>query len=183
MRLPASLSLATQRGIDLMIYILGALLLACTLAAAVYRRMQRRPEDAGRIMSRDMLAGAAIFAFVGPAVGMQVIAVTTAIASQDPELLLFGLYGLPWAYIFGGVPALFCGMTAGALKPVAPNWVAILRMGLIGAAYAFIFLMTFGTNDRTLESLGFPLFMGALPAAVAGLLCARVLYGKPVAVR
>ncbi len=166
-----------------MIYLFGALLLGCTLAAAVYRRLQRRAEDSGRAMSRDMLAGAAIFAFMGPAVGMLVMAVTIAIGSQDPEMLLFGLYGLPWAYIFGGIPALLCGMTAGALKPIAPNWLAILRMGLIGAAYAFIFLMTFGGQDRTLKSLGFPLFMGALPAAVAGLLCARVFYGKPVAVR
>ena len=35
-----------------MIYFFGALLLASTLAAAVYRRMQRRPEDSGRAMSR-----------------------------------------------------------------------------------------------------------------------------------
>ncbi|UAN04209.1 hypothetical protein [Achromobacter mucicolens] len=166
-----------------MIYFVGALLLACTLAAAVYRRMQRRPADSGRAMSRDMLAGAAIFAFMGPAVGMLVMAVVISIGAQDPELLLFGLYGLPWAYLFGGIPALLCGMTAGALKPAAPSWLAILRMGLIGAAYAFVFLLTFGTRDRSLAALGFPLFMGALPAAVAGLACARVLYGKPVAVR
>jgi hypothetical protein len=164
-------------------YLIGALLLAFTLAAVVYRRMQRRPADSGRAMSRDMLAGAAIFAFVGPAVGMLVIAVTISIGAQDPESLLFGLYGLPWAYIFGGVPALLCGMTAGALKPVAPSWLAILRMGLIGAAYAFVFLLTFGRPERSLASLGFPLFMGAMPAAVAGLLCARLLYGKPVAIR
>ncbi|CAB3817690.1 hypothetical protein LMG26689_00292 [Achromobacter animicus] len=166
-----------------MIYFFGALLLASTLAAAVYRRMQRRPEDSGHAMSRDMLSGAAIFAFMGPAVAIVPIAVTMSIGAQDPELLLFGLYGLPWAYLFGGVPALFCGLTAGALKPVAPSWLAILRMGLIGAAYAFVFLLTFGSRDRSLAALGFPLFMGALPAAVAGLLCARVFYGKPVAIR
>ena len=159
-----------------MIYLIGALLLACTLAAAVYRRMQRRPADSGRAMSRDMLAGAAIFAFMG-------LAVVISIGAQDPELLLFGLYGLPWAYLFGGIPALLCGMTAGALKPAAPSWLAILRMGLIGAAYAFVFLLTFGTRDRSLAALGFPLVMGALPAALAGLACARVLYGKPAAVR
>ena len=166
-----------------MIYLFGALLLAFTLAAVVYRRMQRRPEDSARAMSRDMLAGAAIFAFVGPAIGILVIAVTISIGGRNPETLLFGLYGLPWAYLFGGLPALFCGMTAGALKPVAPSWLAILRMGLIGAVYAFVFLLTFGRQDRSLAALGFPLFMGALPAAVAGLLCARLLYGKPVAIR
>lgn len=165
-----------------MIYILGGLLLAFTLAAVVYRRRQRRPEDSGRAISRDMLSGAAIFAFVGPAIGMLVIAVTISIGAQDPETLLFGLYGLPWAYLFGGVPALLCGMTAGALKPVAPSWLAILRMGVIGSAYAFVFLLTFG-RDRSLASLGFPLFMGALPAAIAGLVCARLLYGRPAANR
>lgn len=161
-----------------MIYILGALLLALTLAAVVYRRRQRRPADSGRAIAGDMLAGAAIFAFVGPAAGMIVIAVTVSIAARDPESLLFGLYGLPWAYLFGGIPALVCGMTAGALKPASPSWMAIVRMGIIGAGYAFLFLATFGGPDRVQDGMTFALYMGALPGAVAGLLCARILYGR-----
>lgn len=166
-----------------MLYIIGALLLALTLGSVVYRRKQRRSGDSTRAIGRDVLAGAAIFAFVGPAVGIMVIALTMAVAAWSPDGLMFGIFGLPWAYLFGIVPALLCGMTAGALKPLAPSWRAILRMGAIGAAYAFIFLLTFGGRELSWSSTLFPLYMGALPAAVAGLVCARLLYGKPAAAR
>lgn len=161
-----------------MMILLGAVLLALTLAAALYRHRQRRPGDSGRAIGRDMLAGGAIFAFVGPAVGMFAIAVAMSIGTGDPQSLMFALYGLPWAYIFGIVPALLCGMTAGALKPAGRKWPAILRMGVIGAAYAFAFLTTFGSQGRSWAELGFPLFMGAMPGAIAAMVCARILYGK-----
>lgn len=166
-----------------MLYITGAVLLALTLGSVVYRRAQRRAGDSGRTIGRDVVAGAAIFAFVGPAVGIVVIALTMAVAARSADSLMFGIFGLPWAYIFGIVPALLCGMTAGALKPLAPSWLAILRMAVIGAVYAFAFLLTFGGRDLSWSSALFPLYMGALPAAIAGLVCARLLYGKPAPTR
>lgn len=166
-----------------MIYISGALLLALTLGSVVYRRMQRREGESARAIGRDVVAGAAIYAFVGPAVGIVVIALSMAAVTWSADSLMFAVFGLPWSYIFGIIPALLCGMTAGALKPVAPSWLAILRMGVIGAIYAFAFLLTFGGRDLTWSSTLFPLYMGALPAAIAGLLCARLLYGKPAATR
>ncbi|MFD4838497.1 hypothetical protein ACFWP0_13400 [Achromobacter sp. NPDC058515] len=161
-----------------MTYAFGALLLALTLGAAVYRRMQRRPGDSARAMAGDMVAGAAIYAFVGPAVGMAVIALITAIAARSLESLMMALYGLPWSYLFGIVPALLCGLAAGALKPLAPSWRANLRMGLLGALYGFAFILVFAHRDLSWSKLGLPLYMGALPGAAAGLICARLLYGK-----
>lgn len=166
-----------------MTYAFGALLLALTLGSAVYRRMQRRAGDSGRAMAGDMVAGAAIYAFVGPAMGMVVIALITTIAARSPESLSFALYGLPWAYVFGIVPALLCGLTAGALKPLAPSWRANLRMGALGALYAFTFLLMFTRRDTSWSELGFPLYMGALPGAAAALVCSRLLYGKPAPTR
>ena len=161
-----------------MIYIAGALLLALMLGAVVYRRMQRRDGDSARAIGRDLLAGAAIFAFAGPPVAILVIAVSMAIASWSADSLMLAIFGLPWSYIFGIVPALFCGMTAGALKPVAPSRLAVARMGVVGAVYAFAFLLTFGGRDLTWSSTVFPLYMGALPGAIAAMVCARLLYGK-----
>jgi len=166
-----------------MLYITGAVLLALTLCSIVYRRMQRRDGESGRAIGRDVAAGAAIYAFVGPAVAIFVIAVSMAIITLSPNNLMFALFGLPWSYIFGIVPALLCGMIAGALKPLAPSWTAIVRMGFIGAVFAFAFLLTFGGRDLTWSSTVFPLYMGALPGSIAGLLCARLLYGKPAPTR
>ncbi|SEJ10247.1 hypothetical protein [Achromobacter sp. NFACC18-2] len=166
-----------------MLYITGAVLLALTLGSVVYRRRQRRDGDTARAIGRDMAAGAAIFAFVGPPVGIAVIALFMAVVAWSSDGLMFGIFGLPWAYIFGIVPAMFCGLTAGALKPLTPSWLAILRMGAIGAVYAFAFLLTFGGRDLSWSSTLFPLYMGAVPAAVAGLACARLLYGKPAPAR
>lgn len=164
-------------------FALSAVLLALTLGPVVYRRMQRRPGDSGRAMAGDMVAGAAIYAFLGPAMGMAVVALIMTIGARSMDGLMLGLYGLPWAYLFGAVPALLCGLAAGALKPLAPSWRANLRMAALGAVYAFTFLLMFSRRDVSWSELGFPLYMGALPGAAAALLCARLLYGKPAPIR
>lgn len=166
-----------------MTYVFGALLLALTLGSALYRRMQRRPGDTGRAMVGDMVAGAAIYAFAGPAVASVLIGLVMGIGGRSLEGLMFALYGLPWSYIFGIVPALLCGLAAGALKPTTPSWRASLRMGALGALYGFVFLLMISGRNLSWSTLGFPFFMGAVPGAVAALACARLLYGKTAPTR
>lgn len=166
-----------------MTYGFGALLLALTLGSIVYRRVRRSPGDTGRALARDLFAGAAVFAFVGPGVGMIVVAAVMTAAVRSMDSLMMALYGLPWSYIYGLVPALLCGMTAGALKPAAPSWRANLRMGAVGALYGFAFMLMFVGRDMAWRELGFPLVVGALPGAAGAVVAARVFYGKQTIIR
>ncbi len=153
-------------------------LLVLTLASVLYRYIRRRPTDTVGAIALNLLAGAGLYVLLGPALGAITVSVAMTAVSMSPEGLQFMLYGLPWAYIYGIVPALFCGITAGALKPSVSSWRACRRLGAVGGLYGFLFMMGFTSKDGTWNELVFPVFMGALPAAFSATLCARLLYGK-----
>ncbi|WZB76343.1 hypothetical protein WJ972_11505 [Achromobacter insuavis] len=97
------------------------LLSVCMLAAAslgvLTWRIARRP--AGKTpgdMARSAAAGAALFAALGPPVGTLVFALFMAIATISVEALFTSIFLVPWSYLYGGVPALLCGLVAGACR-------------------------------------------------------------------
>ncbi|WP_242702791.1 MULTISPECIES: hypothetical protein [Achromobacter] len=158
---------------------IGILLLG-VFAAIAYRWQRQRTADAtGRRLGSDLLAGGALYAVAAPAIGGAGVILGLTAATRDPETLLMLLYGLPWFYLFGFVPALLCGVVAGALRPARSSWLACVGMAAVGALFGFVFLLGFGTHERPWqELLGFPLTVGALPGAVSAFVCARIFYGK-----
>lgn len=162
-------------------YISAGTLLLGALAAIAYRRKRQRAMDtAGRRLGSDLVAGGALYGVAAPPIGGAAVIIALTAATRDPENLLMLVYALPWFYIFGFVPALLCGIVAGALRPAHPSWRAYAAMGLVGAVYGFVFLVGFISQGRPWqEELGFPLTIGAAPGALSAFLCARLLYGKP----
>ncbi|CAB5511664.1 hypothetical protein LMG26857_00952 [Achromobacter anxifer] len=162
-------------------YISVAILLVGVFAAIAYRRAQRdAPGQAGRRLGGDLVSGGALYGVAAPPIGGAGVILALTAITRDPETLLMLVYALPWFYIFGFVPALLCGIVAGALRPAQPSWLACAGMALIGAVYGFVFLLGFGSSNRPWqESFGFCLSIGAAPGAFSAFLCARLLYGKP----
>ncbi|CAB3930404.1 hypothetical protein [Achromobacter insolitus] len=162
-------------------YISAGILLSGVFAAIAYRRKRQRAMDtAGRRLGSDLVAGGALYGVAAPPIGGAGVVMGLTAATRDPETLLMLVYALPWFYIFGFVPALLCGVVAGALRPAHPSWRACAGMALVGAVYGFVFLVGFISHNRPWqEELGFPLTVGAAPGAVSAFLCARLFYGRP----
>lgn len=158
----------------------GILLLGVFAAIACRRRRQRAMDTAGRRLGSDLVAGGALYGVAAPPIGGAAVIIALTAATRDPETLLMLVYALPWFYIFGFVPALLCGVVAGALRPAHPSWRACAGMALVGAVYGFVFLLGFISHNRPWqEDFGFPLTVGAAPGALSAFVCARLLYGKP----
>ncbi|KAG1246469.1 hypothetical protein G6F66_015588 [Rhizopus arrhizus] len=73
-----------------------------------------------------------MYAFIAPAVGGAALMLALAAVTRGPQHLIVAVLGLPWFYVFGIVPALLCGVVAGALKPVLPPWPALGMMTVAG---------------------------------------------------
>ncbi|QKH36885.1 hypothetical protein FOC84_18865 [Achromobacter pestifer] len=161
-------------------YISTGILLLGVFAAIAYRRKRQRTMDtAGRRIGSDLVAGGALYGVAAPPIGGAGVVITLTALTRDPETLLMLVYALPWFYIFGFVPALLCGIVAGALRPAHPSWRACAGMALVGAVYGVVFLLGFISHNRPWqEEFGFPLTVGAAPGALSAFLCARMLYGK-----
>lgn len=160
-----------------LLLVVGVLLLA-TLAAVAHRFRRRRPDDTrGRIAS-DLLAGGLIYTFAAPAIGGAAVVLGVTAASRDLENLMMAIYGLPWFYIFGALPALLCGIVAGALRPTLPSWRYYCLIALVGGLFGTLFLAGFSNRERQWSELLFPLSMGGLPGLVGGFLCTYWFYGK-----
>ncbi len=156
--------------------------LAALSLAALLWRIWRRPADKtpGDILRRAA-GGAGLFVALGPPVGVGAFALLVTVSALDLEALknlpmMFFL--VPYSYIFGGVPALLCGVVAGAFLPVRVSWRSYCWPGLLGGLYAMLFQLGFGSRDYSWSDLSALSLMGALPGAVGGVVCARVLYGK-----
>ncbi|MBB1592620.1 hypothetical protein [Achromobacter sp. UMC46] len=158
--------------------VLGALLLA-TLAAVARRFWRPRPDDTRRRIFSDLLAGGIIYAFAAPAIGGIGVVLALAAITLDPQTLMMMLYGLPWFYLFGAVPALLCGVVAGALRPARPAWRDYARLALVGGLFGFSFLAAFTHRDMEWSDLMFALCVGGLTGLVSAFLCAYWFYGKP----
>lgn len=156
-------------------------LTALSLAALLWR-LWRRPagKTPGDIL-RGAAGGAGLFVALGPPVGVGAFALLVTVAALDLEalkLLPMMLLFVPYSYIFGGVPAVLSGVVAGAFLPARVSWRSYCWPGLLGGLYAMIFQLGVGSRDYSWSDLSALLLMGALPGAVGGVVCARVLYGK-----
>lgn len=160
-------------------YLVLGLLLLGTLAAVGYRVRHPKPDDTRRRILSDLVAGGIMYAFVAPAVGGATLMLALSAVSRDPQNLMLTVLGLPWFYVFGIVPALLCGIVAGALKPARSTWLALGMMTAAGGLFGFLFLAAFGSRDFTWTDLLFPLSVGALPGIVGALLCTYWFFGRP----
>lgn len=161
------------------LYTSVGILLLGVFSAIAYRWKRRAPDEARRRLGTDLVAGGSLFALAAPAIGGTAVITVMAALTRELETLLMLVYGLPWFYIFGFVPALLCGLVAGALRPARPSWLACAGMAAVGALYGSVFLLGFGSQGRSWTELGFPLTMGGAPGALSAFLCARLFYGKP----
>lgn len=160
-------------------YLVLGLLLLGTLAAVGYRVRHPKPDDTRRRILSDLVAGGIMYAFVAPAVGGATLMLALSAVSRDPQNLMLTVLGLPWFYVFGIVPALLCGIVAGALKPARSTWLALGMMTAAGGLFGFLFLAAFGSRDFTWADLLFPLSVGVLPGIVGALLCTYWFFGRP----
>lgn len=160
-------------------YLVLGLLLLGTLAAVAYRFRHPKPDDTRRRIVSDLVAGGLMYAFIAPAIGGAALMLALSAVTRDPQNLVVAVLGLPWFYVFGIVPALLCGIVAGALKPVLPTWPALGMMTVAGGLYGFLFLAAIGSQDFRWADLLFPLSVGALPGIVGSLLCTYWFFGRP----
>ncbi|WP_063581385.1 hypothetical protein [Achromobacter ruhlandii] len=162
--------------------LLSVYLLAAVSLGVLSWRMSHRPDGKTHgDIARSAAAGAALFAALAPPVGTLIFALFLAIAAKSLETLFTSMFLVIWSYLYGGVPALLCGLVAGACRPAVVTWRSYCWPGLLGGLYAFVFLAGFAVRDSSLIELGFPLFLGGLPGLVSGAVCARVFYGRPQA--
>lgn len=79
----------------------------------------------------------ALFGIVGPVVGLLVFAAGMALASGSPSVFVFlVLYGMLFAHVMGGVPALVAGATVAAYAAFRGP-VPLLAGGIAGLAGLF----------------------------------------------
>ncbi|MCF7769747.1 hypothetical protein [Achromobacter pulmonis] len=149
-----------------------------SLAVLAWRIRRRPPGLAPRDIGRAAAGGAALYLFMGPPIGVLVLSLMLAVAARSAEHLLTSILLIPWAYLFGGVPALLSGLVAGACKPALASGRAYCLAGLVGGLYGTVFLLGLSSRDGAWHELPVPLIAGGVPGLVAGALCARALYGR-----
>lgn len=157
---------------------IGILILA-TLAAITLRFARHRPDDTGRRIGSDLLAGGILFAFFAPGIGGIAVTLVVSAIALDPKNLMMVIFGLPWFYVFGAVPALLCGVVAGAWRPDRPTWGAYGKVAIVGGLFGIAFVQAFAGKNVELQNLLFALCVGGLPGVFSAFLCAYWYYGKP----
>ena len=140
----------------------------------VLGRMHRFP----RSRAKAAVLGAAIFAALGPPIGLFVFLVNFALWETfnfdpliGPMMVLPSLTHLLFAYLFGGVPCLLTGFTAGFFRSRIRSPSSCLAVGLLGFTLSFAPLALFGKAGNLASNL---LFFG-LPGLTAGIACAWVI--------
>lgn len=151
-----------------------------TLAFAAYRWTRRLgPDDTNRRVRSDLVAGGILFAFFAPAIGGIAVTLAISVIALEPKNLMMMVFGLPWFYIFGGVPALLCGIVAGALRPDRPTWRSYVKVAIVGSLFGIGFLLSFSGANREWRDALFPLIVGGVPGMISAFLCSVWFYGKP----
>lgn len=164
-----------------MLLLIVGVLAALSLTALLWR-IWRRPagKTAGDIL-RGAAGGAGLFLALGPPAGTVVFALFITIAGHDLESLKnlpMMIFLVPYSYLFGGVPALLCGVAAGAIRPARVSWRSYCWAGLLGGLYATAFQAGLASRDFTWSEFHVLLLLGGLPGLAGAVVCARILYGK-----
>lgn len=157
----------------------GILILA-TLAAIAWRLTRRHgPHDTGRRIGSDLVAGGILFACFAPGIGGIAVTLVVSAIALDPKNLMMVVFGLPWFYVFGAVPALLCGVVAGALRPERPLWRSYAKVAIVGGLFGTAFVQAFSSKHVEVQNLLFALSVGGLPGMLSAFLCSYGYYGKP----
>lgn len=154
------------------LYLVGVIVLLAA-AAVVYRCLHRRPDDTAWSITRTLLTGALLYGVIGPPIGLLVVTFTMPI----PQLMR-DLDGLHVAYLVGGIPAVMCGVTAGALKPAHAAWAPFALACAAGAVYGFALVLSIVSTD-SLRFAGEALRAGAAPGLAAAAVCTLLFHGRP----
>ncbi|CAB3657902.1 MULTISPECIES: hypothetical protein [Achromobacter] len=162
------------------LYLVGVIVLLAA-AAVIYRCLHRRPDDTPGSITRTLITGALLYGVIGPPVGLLVVTLTMSI----PQLMR-DLEGLQVAYLVGGLPAVMCGVTAGALKPARSSsswsaestWPAFALACAAGAVYGFALVLAI-VNSDSLRFAGEALRAGAAPGLAAAAVCTLLFHGRP----
>ena len=156
-------------------------LAAVSLAALLWRIWRRPPGKTPGDILRGAAGGAGLFLALGPPIGTGVFALMVTVAGHDLESLKnlpLMIFMVPWSYLFGGVPALLCGVVAGVFRPARVSWRSYCWPGLLGGLYATAFQLGLAPREFTWPDIQAWLLMGGAPGLVGAVACARILYGK-----
>lgn len=165
------------------LFITVSILILAALAFVVYRYAQRAPGDTPRRIGSDVLAGAIMFALFAPAIGGAAVTITISAIAMAPKNLMMLIFGLPWFYIFGAVPALLCGAVAGALRPARATWWSYAKVALVGGVFGVGFVQAFTSREFEWQELNGALAIGGPAGVLSAFLCSMWLYGKPGSTR
>lgn len=157
------------------LYLVGSIA-SVAAAAVITRALRRLPGDTPWTIARQVLTGLLIFGLIGPVIGMVVVKILIPLPQLE-----WNLDGVQISYLFGGLPAMLCGVTAGALKPTRPtraSWPVVMLTWAAGAAYGFAFLLSIIGMDR-MSAAGDAIRAGALPGLTAAILCSILFFGRP----
>lgn len=165
------------------LFITVSFLTLAALAFVAYRYAQRAPGDTPRRIGSDVLAGAIMFALFAPAIGGAAVTITISAIAMAPKNLMMLIFGLPWFYIFGAVPALLCGVVAGALRPARASWWSYAKVALVGGVFGVGFVQGFTSREFEWQELNGALAIGGPAGVLSAFLCSMWLYGKPGSTR
>ena len=155
------------------------LVLILPVLAAVFRIWASAGVDGSARISAwdcavDQFKGGALFLALGPLVGT--LAAFLAVSLKAGTVLnpLAVLFLLLFAYPMGAIPAMATGALMGALKPWLWGWRALAMSSAMGALLSSIPSLAAGSARGVSDAALF-----AACGAVAGLACARLLFGAP----
>ncbi|MGE8658875.1 MAG: hypothetical protein ACN6O8_19205 [Achromobacter sp.] len=160
----------------MLLFSIGALALL-SLAVLAWRIVRRPPGQTPGGIARAAAGGAALHLFMGPPIGVLVLWLMLSVAARSAEHLVTSILLIPWSYLVGGVPALLCGLVAGACTPAAVSWRSYCGTALLGGLYGTVFILGVAMREGDWIALTFPLLAGGVPGLIAGAVCGRVLYG------
>ena len=125
-------------------------------------------------MIDSLLRAFLVFGLFGPLIGLICVAV------QDPVDLAFSsslfLALVVFAYVFGLVPALICGLAAWTMRYKLRRYLGAPMCGVIGALTASLFL---APTPYSAQSLAEGLHVAMLPGGAAGFVCGLLYFWPP----
>lgn len=155
--------------------LLGLIVLLAA-AAVIHRSLRRDDGDTPLTLARQVLAGLLIYGLVGPLIGLVIVKLLIPI----PQLT-WDVDGVQIAYLIGGLPAMMCGVTAGAVKrrpPASASWPRFTLVCASGAVYSFAMLLSIIGVDR-MSAAGDAIRAGAIPGLVAAIVCSLLFLRTP----
>ena len=126
-------------------------------------------------MPISILKSIALFALLGPIIGLITLAAPAMVLANDWSLRSLVLL-IPIAYFAGGIPAAVCGLVVGIAKPRLRGVWGWLASGAVGAVCSISYYLLI--SIRSSSDL-YPLALFFAPGFLAGLVCGIVFLTPP----